>query len=142
MKLDIKIQVPQKLQRFLKNPTPYISSVIKAADKDALTLLKREISAAAPKKSGKLAGSITVDLASRKLFSLLNYARAVELGHFASAKYTPRRMFLKFTDMGKEVFLRYVRTKKQPFFFKALDRNRTKVIDIYEKAFKRLLEKL
>jgi len=51
-------------------------------------------------------------------------------------------MFLKFTDMGKEVFIKYVRTKKQPFFFKTLDRNRVRVIDIYEKTFKKLLESL
>jgi len=142
VKLSIKVQVPQKLQRFLSNPTPYIKDVIKTADKDALTLLQSEIRAAVPKKSGKLAESITVDLPGRRIYSLVAHAMAVELGHYASPKYTPKRMFLKFTDMGKEVFIKSVRTAKQPFFFKTLDRNRVKVIDIYEKAFARLLEKI
>jgi len=54
MQLGIKVQVPQKLKRFLSSPNSYISNVMKAADKEALTFLKRETSAAAPKKSGSL----------------------------------------------------------------------------------------
>ena len=143
LKLDIKIQVPYKLQRFLNNPTPEIRSILRDADWKALVFLRSEIRDAAPKgKTGDLADSIEYDLDKRMLFSNLIYSRAIELGHYASPKNTPKKMFLHFTDAGKEVFLRFVRTKKQPFFFKTLDRNRVKVIDIYEKAFAKMLEKL
>ncbi|MDD5013727.1 MAG: hypothetical protein PHW73_01320 [Atribacterota bacterium] len=137
MQLDVKIDVPDKLKKFLANPTPQIDSAIKEADREAFTLLKNEISKAAPKKSGNLAGSITIDLAKRKIFSPLIYARAVELGHYAepvSGKY------LHFIDKGKDVFLKFVRTKKQPFFFKTLHAEKVNIIEIYDKAFKRLLE--
>ena len=142
MKLETRIRIPEKLKRYLRNPTPAITKVLKEADKRALTFLQRETSRAAPRKSGQLARSIQIDLTRRKVFSTLPWARAVELGHHATPQNTPKRMFLSFTSRGKEVFIKFVRTKKQPFFFKTLDRNRIKVIQIYDKAFKKLLESL
>lgn len=135
MELSVKIDVPYRLQRFLQNPNSRVSEIMKEADKDVLELLRSEISRNAPKKSGRLAESITVDLDNRKVFSPLVYARAVELGHYAESI---RGTFLKFTDMGKDVFLRFTRSKKQPFFFKAINANRLKIRDIYDKAFERL----
>jgi hypothetical protein len=140
MKLDFKVQVPYKLQRFLTNPTPYIEKTLRAADKQALTLLKADVAKAAPKQSGKLSRSITVDIGKRKVFSPLIYARAVELGHYAEPVRTPKKMFLKFVGQGREVFLKYTRSKKHPYFFLTLDRDRLKILEIYDKAFKKLLE--
>lgn len=137
MELSIKIDVPYKLQRFLQNPNSRVSEIMKEADKEVLELLRSEISANAPKKRGQLAGSITVDLEKRKVFSPLVYARAVELGHYATPKYGS---FLKFYSekLGRDVFLKFVRTKKQPYFFKTYNANRLKIRDIYDKAFERL----
>ena len=142
MKLDMRVEVPQRLKKFLANPTPVIKDIRDQADKDALVFLRDEIKQAAPRKKGELAASVEVDLGKKNVFTMLAYARAVELGHYASPKYTPKRMFLKFTSLGRDVFIKAVRTKKQPFFFPTLSRNRLKVIDIYEKAFARMLEKL
>lgn len=141
MKLTHTVEIPYYLKKFLANPTPQIENARKAADKEVLDLLKTKISAAAPKKSGKLSQSITVDLANRKVYSPLVYARAIELGHYARPINTPKKMFLHFTDGGKEVFLKYVRIKKQPYFFKTIDENMLKIRDIYEKAFEGITRK-
>lgn len=142
MKFGMKIEVPQRLKKFLANPTPYIDQTMKTADKETLTTLKTDIKAITHKKSGKLAGSVQVDLLGRKVYSRSPYAKAYQLGHYAVPRHTPKRMFLKFTDMGKEVFIKFVRTKRKPFFFETLNRDRIKIINIYDKAFKRLLEKV
>ena len=142
MKLGIKVDVPDRLAKFLRNPTPFFTSTLKEADRQALTMLKTDISRAAPKRSGKLASSFVVNTAQRSLYSKLVYARAVELGHYAEPRNTPKRMFLKFTSQGKEVFLRYVRTRKSPFFFITAHRDKAKLIDIYDVAFKKMLEKV
>ncbi|MGD9276357.1 MAG: hypothetical protein PVJ67_04240 [Candidatus Pacearchaeota archaeon] len=142
MQLGIKIEVPQKLKRFISSPNKYVTDVMTSADNQALGLLKREISAAAPKKSGALSRSIKVSLANRKIYSILNYARAIELGHYAEPARTPKRMFLKFSEAGKEVFMRFTRSKKQPYFFKTLEQKRRDIIKIYQKAFRKLLESL
>ena len=142
MKLETRVRVPEKLRKYLRNPTPAITKTLKLADKKALKFLQGEISRAAPRKTGQLARSIQVDLPRRKVFSTLPWARAVELGHYAVPENTPKRMFLSFTSRGKDVFLKFVRTKKQPFFFLTLSRNQLKVIKIYDKAFKKLLESL
>ena len=142
MKLNMRVEVPQRLKKFLANPTPVIKDIRNQADKTALIFLRDSIREAAPRKKGELAASVEVDLGKKNVFSALAYARAVELGHYASPKYTPKRMFLKFTSLGRDVFIKFVRTKKQPFFFPTLSKNRLKVIDIYEKAFARMLEKL
>ena len=142
MKLDMRVEVPQHLKKYLANPTPVIKDARDRADKDALVLLRDEIKQAAPRKSGALADSIEVDLAKKNVFTKLTHARAVELGHYAEPRHTPKRMFLKFTTLSKDVFIKFARTTKQPFFFPTLSKNRLKVIDIYEKAFARMLEKL
>ena len=139
---SIRIEVPAKLKRFLANPTPQINQTMKVADKESLTLLKTDIKAITHKRSGKLAGSIQVDLLGRKVYSKHVAARAYQLGHYAKPVNTPRKMFLKFISRGKEVFIRYVRTKANPFFFETLDKDRRKVVDIYDRAFKRLLESI
>ncbi len=138
MQLNMKVEVPDRLRKFLANPTPYVNQTMQGADKEALTLLKTDIAAKAPKKSGKLAASITVDIANRKLFSPLVYARAIELGHYA----VPKGKYLHFVDRGKDVFLKFTRSRKQPFFFKTLHADKIKILDIYDKAFKRLLESI
>ena len=142
MKLDFKVQVPYRLQRFLANPDPVMKAALDEADKAALTLLKTDVSRAAPKSSGALAKSIDVNLRERKVFSNSVYARAIELGHYAEATRTPKRMFLKFVSRGREVFLRYTRSKKQPYFFLTLHKDRIKVLDIYGKAFERMLKRI
>jgi len=140
--VNVKIDVPDRLRRFLENPTPLVKETIKEADEDVLNLLKKDISKAAPQKTGKLAHSIDVDFQDKRVFSDLVYARAVELGHYAKAKHTPARMFLKFTDMGRDIFMRGIRTKKQPYFFKTLKTDRKKIIEIYDKAFDKLASKV
>ena len=140
--LDIRMEVPSHLKKFLKNPTPEMKSARKVADKKALLFLQSEIRKAAPKKSGALAESITVDLVKNNVYTVIAHARAVELGHYAVPIHTPMQMFLKFTSMGKEVFMRFVRTKKQPFFFPTLSKNRLKLIDIYEEEFAKMLKKI
>lgn len=142
MKVSMKIKVPPRLKKFLANPTPHIDQTIKTADKETLTLLKTDIKAITHKKSGKLAGSVQIDLVGRKVYSRSPYARAYQLGHYAVPRHTPKRMFLKFTDMGKKVFIKFVRTKRKPFFFETFDKDKRKIREIYDKAFKRLLEKI
>jgi len=136
MKLDMKIDIPWKLKRFFENPTPYISATMKEADRDALTLLENEISKAAPKKSGALSRSIDIDINARKVFTNSVYGRAVEIGHYA----VPKGKYLHFISSGKDVFLKFTRSRKQPFFFKTMHANKIKILDIYDEAFKKLLE--
>ena len=77
---SIRIEVPQRLKKFLANPSPYVDKTIKDADKESLTILKTDIKAITHKKSGKLAGSIQIDLMGRKVYSKSPYARAYQLG--------------------------------------------------------------
>lgn len=157
LRLETRIEVPEKVKRFIRNPTPAITRTLRKADKGVLTLLKREISKAAPRgKSGKLARSIEIDIKRRKVFSTSVYARAIELGHYAEAD--PGK-YLRFSGSsqrtGRWIFptghfrgrgtiagqwVSFVRTKAQPFFFPTLDKNRLNIIKIYNKAFKRLME--
>jgi len=139
---SIRIEVPQRLKKFLANPSPYVDKTMKDADKESLTILKTDIKAITHKVSGRLAGSIQIDLMGRKVYSRHPAARAYQLGHYAVPKNTPKKMFLKFVSRGKEVFIRYVRTKANPFFFETLDKDRRKVVDIYDRAFKKLLESI
>ena len=139
---SIRIEVPQRLKKFLANPSSYVDKTMKDADKEALTTLKTDIKTITHKKSGKLAGSIQIDLMGRKVYSKSPYSRAYQLGHYAVPVRTPKRMFLKFVSRGKEVFIKFARTKKQRFFFETLDKDRRKIVDIYDKAFKRLLESI
>ena len=138
MKLKFKVEVPQKLRRFLDNPTPFVTETMKQADKLALTLLQQSVKTNAPRRSGQLSQSITVDLVNRKIFSNLVYARAIELGHYAE----PRGKFLHFVAGGRDVFLKFTRSKKNPYFFKTLNQNRLQVLEIYDDAFKKLMEKI
>jgi len=142
MKISMRIKVPERLRKFLTNPTPQIDQTMKVADKETLTLLKTDIKAIVHKKSGELAESVQIDLANKKIYSKSLYARAYQLGHYAEPIHTPKRMFLKFTDKGKDVFIRFVRTERKPFFFETLNKDRRKIREIYNKAFKRLLEKI
>ena len=57
VQVNINVEVPERLKKFLANPTPYISGVMKAADKESLILVQRDIADAAPRKKGKLAKS-------------------------------------------------------------------------------------
>ena len=139
MKTDMRIEVPEKLRRFLANPTPYVNQAMQEADKQTLSLLKSDIVSVTTKKSGALAGSITIDLLGRKIFSNKVYAPAYELGHYA----TPKNVkMLHFVDRGKDVFLKSTRSKPHVFFFKTLDKNRLKIHQIYDKAFDRLMERV
>jgi hypothetical protein len=134
--LNFKIDVPQKLRAFLEYPDAFVDRTMKSADKLALTLLQATIKTNAPRRSGNLSKSITVDLAERKISSNLVYSRAIELGHYAE----PRGKFLHFVSGGKDVFLRFTRAKKQPYFFKSINQNKQQVLEIYDEAFKKLLE--
>jgi hypothetical protein len=143
MKLNIKVDFPPKLRRFLNNPSPIFKEVMRDADKVALKLMQAEIKQNAPKKSGALAESIRIDVPKRKVFSTLAYSRAVQLGHYATPVRTPKRRFLMFESGGNEVFLKFTRSRKQPFFFDAVSyESRRKIIEVYDKAFKKLLGKL
>jgi len=142
MQLKIKVDMPDKLKMFLASPDRYINDTIKQADKDALTYLKENIARTAPRKSGQLASSITTDFDKRKVYATAVYARAVELGHYAEPKNTPKKMFMKFGSGSGEVFVKFVRTKKQPYFFKALNNSWSKIRDIYQKAIRQLLERI
>ena len=139
MQLNFKLEVPDRLRRYLANPTPYITDTMKKADKLALTLLQESIKTNAPRKSGELSRSIKIDIDERKVFSDSVKGRAIELGHYAvpiSGKY------LHFIDKGKDVFLKFTRSKKQPFFFRSISQNKIQLMEIYDDAFKKLLESI
>ena len=158
MKIDVRADIPPRLKKYLANPGPVVKDARGRADKDALILLRDGIKQAAPRKKGGLAGSIEVDLAKKKVFSKLVYSRAVELGHFAEAEPGHHLRFPGTRQGGAYVFptKRYkgtrgttlgalgsfIRTEAQPFFFPTLPKKRFKLIDIYKKAFARMLEKL
>ena len=137
-KLHFKVEIPQKLRSLLENPTPFISATMKQADKLALTLLQESIKTNAPRRTGALSRSIHIDLAERTVQTNLVYSRAIELGHYAE----PRGKFLHFVDGGKDVFLRFTRSKKQPYFFKSINQNRLQVLEIYDDTFKKLMNNL
>ena len=160
LRLETRIEVPEKVKRFIRNPTPAITRTLRKADTTVLRFLQNEISKAAPRgRTSRLARSIEIDVKRRKVFSTSVYARAIELGHYAEAR--PGK-FLRFLGTEQRTgvyvfpvghfkgargfehlrgqFVSFVRTKKQPFFFLALARNRLNVIKIYNKAFKRLME--
>ena len=156
-KLNYRIEVSPKLRRLLENPTPLVKATMQRADKIALTILQESIKTNAPRRSGKLARSIYIDLADRRVSSNLVYCRAIELGHFAQAK--PGH-YLRFAGAGQRtgyVFptMHYkgakgyadlkgqwysgVRFKKQPYFFKSINQNKQQIIQTYEDEFKSLL---
>lgn len=152
MKLDMRVEVPERLKKYLNNPTPFIKAARKDADKVALFFLRDEISSAAPRDSGDLAGSIEVNLAKRNVFSKLVYSRAVELGHFAEAEPGKHLRFPGASQGGTYVFPTkrradgtlgsFIRTKAQPFFFNTLSKNQLNVINIYERAFAKMLKRI
>ncbi len=160
MKLETRLEVPEKVKRLLRNPTPAINRILKKADKRALTFLQKEISKAAPRgKTGDLARSIEVDLIRRKITSSAVYARAVELGHYAEAD---EGKYLRFEGSGQRTgthvyptshfrgtkgtifgqWVSAIRTEKQPYFFSTLSKNQVNIINIYEKEFRKLLRSL
>ena len=139
MQLETNVEVPERLRKFLANPTPFVNQAMSEADKEALSLLKVDIAAAAPKKTGALSRSITVDTTQKKVFSPLIYARAVELGHYAEPV---NRKMLHFVDKGKDVFLRFTRSRKRPYFFPTLHRDSLKIRQIYDKAFDRMAQQV
>jgi hypothetical protein len=132
----IKMIMPAKLKKFLDSPDPFIQGTMKEANKDVRQLLKKKISEAAPKRSGNLSNSIEESETGNKVFTKSVYGRAVEMGHYAE----PRGKFLHFVDGGKDVFIKFTRTRKHPYFFLAADRARLDALDIYDKAYKKLLE--
>ena len=160
MEVNINVEVPERLKKFLANPTPYISGVMKAADKESLILLQRDIAAAAPKKSGKMSRSVKYNLPLRKVYTESIYGRAVELGHYAEAKpgrhlrfrgnaqrtgyvfptkhYKGRKGF---EDL-KGQWYSAIRTQKQPYFFPTFHRDKVKILQIYDKAFERLIKNI
>ncbi len=142
--LDVRMEVPSHLAKFLKNPTPAMMGARKKADKRSLYFIRDEIKEAAPKgKTGDLRESIKVDLKKGTVFSKGVYARAIELGHFAEPARTPQLMFLKFTNVaGEDAYPKFVRTEKKPYFFPALHEGRGRIIDIYEEEYARMLNKV
>ena len=142
--LDVRMEVPSHLAKFLKNPTPAMMGARKKADKRALYFIRDKIKEAAPKgKTGDLRESIKVDLKKGTVFSKGVYARAIELGHFAEPARTPQLMFLKFTNVaGEDAYPKFVRTEKKPYFFPALHEGRGRIIDIYEEEYARMLNKI
>ncbi|GAG16816.1 unnamed protein product, partial [marine sediment metagenome] len=82
--LDVRMEVPPHLVKFLKNPTPAMKNARDRADKRALFFIRDKIKEEAPKgKTGDLRESIKVDLKKKTVFSKGVYARAIELGHYA-----------------------------------------------------------
>ena len=135
------IEVPEKLKRFLANPTPQIDSTMKQADKETLSLLKTDIVNIVHKKTGALANSVTVDLFGRKIYSNLPYSAAYELGHYARPK--GGRKFLHFVnEQGKDVFMKFTRSRPNVFFFKTLDKDRLRIRQIYDSAFDRMVSQI
>jgi len=156
---NITIEMPERLRRFLENPTPAFTQTMKEANREVLTLLKQDISRAAPRKSGKLSRGIEVNFAENKVYSKLVYSRAVELGHYAEAKpghylrfkgdaqRTGTWVFPTMHYKGKKGFesLRGqwysgVRSRKQPYFFLTLHRDAQKINAIYDEAFGKIME--
>ena len=140
--LDLNIDVPVKLKNFMANPTPALNGALSEADRETLTILQVGIKGVIHSKSGQLARSVRVDLPGRKVFSTSPYAKAYQSGHYAEPVNTPKKMFLRFNDQGKEVFIRYTRSGKNPFFFETLDKNRLKIRQIYDRAFEKMLRSI
>ena len=139
MRLNFKVEYPEKLKRFLDNPTPYINDTMRQADKLVLTLLQESIKTNAPRKTGALAKSIEIRVSQRKVFTDLIYATAIEKGHYAEPI---KGKYLHFVDAGKDVFLKFTRSKKKPFFFKSIRQNKLQILEIYDDAFKKLMERV
>ena len=139
MQLTMRLELPGRLSNFLSRPEYYLTDTIKRADKLVFTLLQASIKTNAPRKSGNLARSIDIDFVKRKVYSKAIYSRAVELGHYAEPK---GPYLLKFIDKGKSVSLKSTRSKKQPYFFKAQSQNKQQIIQIYEDALHRLMERV
>lgn len=139
MRLNFKIEYPEKLRSFLANPTPYVNGTMRAADRLVLILLQESIKTNAPRKTGALAKSIEVNVSQRKVFTNLVYATAIEKGHYAEPI---KGKYLHFVDRGKDVFLKFTRSKKKPFFFKAISQNKLQILEIYDDAFTKLMRKV
>jgi len=152
--LDVRMEVPQHLKKFLKNPTPAMKNARKMADKRSLFFLREEISEEAPRKRGDLANSIEVNLEKNNVYTMIAHARAVELGHFAEAK---EGKYLRFSGASQrtgtwvfptnrykntQAWGSFIRTEKQPFFFPTLSKNRLRLIDIYENEHAKMLKKI
>lgn len=147
MRLNFKVDYPEKLRRFLDHPTPYINDTMRAADRLVLILLQESIKTNAPRKTGTLAKSIEINVSQRKVFTNLFYARAIELGHYWPSKnYSGTTKLLHFIGMDKEghldVFLKAIRIKKRPFFFRSISQNKLQILEIYDDAFKKLMERV
>ncbi len=141
--LDVRMEVPPHLVKFLKNPTPAMQKARDRADKRSLFFIRDRIRENAPRDKGDLKDSIKVDLKKKTVFTKAPHGRAIELGHYAEPARTPQLMFLKFTNVaGEDAFPRFVRTEKKPYFFPVLSEEHFRIIDIYEDEHARMLKNI
>lgn len=139
MRIKGRIEIPENLRQFLVNPTPKVDATMKKTTKLILTLLQESIKTNIwHNKSGKLKESIEVDIDKKMIFSNLVYATAQEKGHYAE----PVGKFLHFVDGGKDVFLRFTRSKPQPFFFKAISQNKQQILEIFDDTVKDMIRSI
>ncbi len=140
MRIQGRIEIPENLRQFLINPTPKVNATMKQATKSILTLLQESIKTNIwHSKTGKLKESIEIDIDKKMIFSNLVYATAQEKGHFA----TPiRAQMLHFVDGGKDIFLRFTRSKPQPFFFKAISQNKQQILEVFDDAVKDMIRSI
>lgn len=140
MRISFRTNVPKSLEMFLEYPTPMVTETMSRADKLALMLMQESAKTNIwHNRTGALKNSITIDVKNRKLTTDLIYASAQEKGHYAEPI---NAKMLHFTDQGKDVFLHFTRSKAHPFFFKALSQNKQQILEIYDEAFKKLLERV
>ncbi len=143
MRIQGRVEIPENLRKFLVNPTPKVDATMKQATKLILILLQESAKSNIwHSKSGKLKESIEINLDKKMLFSNSVYAMAQEKGHYATPQNTPKKMFLKFTDGGKDVFMRFTRSKKQPFFFKTISQNKQQILEVFDDAVKDMIRSI
>ncbi len=137
MRIKGRIQIPESLKKFLVNPTPKVNEAMNQATKLILMLLQESIKTNIwHSKTGDLKDSIDIDIDKRTVFTNLVYASAQEKGHYAEPV---NKLMLHFEDAGKDVFMRFTRSKPKPFFFKSISQNKQQIDELFDDVVKKML---
>ncbi len=140
MRIQGRIEIPENFRKFLSNPSTKVNETMKRTSKLILTLLQESIKTNIwHNKTGKLRASIKTDMDKWMVIADIDYAAAQEKGHYA----TPvNKKMLHYVDAGKDVFLRFTRSKPQPYFFKSISQNKQQILEIFDDAVKDMIRSI
>jgi len=141
VQLSIKMDVPRGLRKWLNNPGPYYKKYLEMADGRVLKHLKEAIgrNPKTPKKSGDMVRSFRINVKKRELFSTQPKAQTQEKGAVIKPK---RAKMLHWVSNGKDIFAKKVLIKAKWYVKDTVDSEEEKVVEIYSKTYREMLERV